>query len=90
MKVYPMNGKHPLREIDHIRELLGDLWRGFYPYDPEHTDQDTTIVLHLLNEEEKKQNTEMLLNDIRPSLLIQRWNQVAEILKRDGYEVQED
>jgi len=71
MKVYQMRGKKPLDEIEYIKQLLGDLYQGHHAYVPEHTDQDTTIVLKAAS-----QNMGQWLQ------------QVADILTRDGYEVE--
>jgi hypothetical protein len=89
MKIYEYRGRRPFYEIEHIKSLLGDLWRGYHPYVPEHTDQDSTIILHLLNEDEQKTQDYEYANDIRPTLLSRRWQQVQAILRQDGYEVEE-
>jgi len=89
VKVYQARGKRPLEEIEHIKALLGDLWRGYHAYDPEHPEQDATIVLRLLSRDEEEQQRQEYANDVRPSLLSRRWTEVAEILRRNGYEVEE-
>lgn len=89
MKVYQYRGKRPLEEIEHIKSMLGNLWRGYHAYDPEHTDEDSTIILHLLSKDEEKQNDNDYRNDVSPGLLLQPWRDVQAILKQDGYEVEE-
>ena len=85
MKVYQYRGKNPLKEIEHIKELLGNLWRGYHAYDPEHTDEDGTIILYILNEQEEKRSNEMLREDNIPTLYRQRFEEIEQILESDGY-----
>ena len=87
MKVYQSKGKRPFFEIEHIRGLLGALWRGASAYDPGHEHEDATIILDILNEVENKQSEQMLRDKVSPTLLHERWLAIQSILLQDGYEV---
>lgn len=87
MKVYQYRGKNPLKEIMHIQQLLGSLWRGYHAYDPEHTDQDGSVILYILNNDEQKQSDQMLRDGNIPTLYRQRYEEIERILMADGYEV---
>lgn len=88
MKVYQDRGKNPFKEIQHIQQLLGDLWRGYHAFS-DYPEQDGTIILSILNDDEQKQSNKMLRDRNIPTLYRQRYEEIERILIADGYEIHE-